>query len=228
MLISEALETTKRIYSQMNERNLVQKVGADAYQIWRAKGENIISFLDGLKPEYRDKCWKWLLTIGVQNLDQIRRMYAILSVLYAKKDQFPPNLKSILSRHNNFAVTISILGKQLLDSFTQWADQSLSETERQMAQGSYIMNFSAIAPVKPVQKTLPDRNTVKRAGYVPSSGRFAAPQPSIRKPPLPPQSRVRPQTLSHPAIRMNNGRTQENKPKNGARTMDELRKMFGS
>jgi hypothetical protein len=166
MLVSEAIRTTNKLYSTLNYRNFQQKVGAESYKVWCYQGKNIINFLAVLPTEFKDRFWNWLTSIGVVDLEQIRRIYAILNILYSKKNQLPKNLKYILSRHHNFAVFIGVLGPELISDICNWAETNLTEQEQKIAQGSFSLpKLEQEKPVQNEQQLFSDTNIVSRKGF---------------------------------------------------------------
>lgn len=244
MLVTEAIQLAKQIYSHMDERNFVRKVGPKSYQEWCAKGKNIITILKSFSPEFRDKFWKWLLTLGVENLDQIHRMYSIISVVYEKRADFPHVIKNLIGNYDNFAVFLGILGDKLIKVMCDWAETNLTENEKILAQGSYIINFSAPRQAVVNRKTLPRVPIRKNVAQIRVNAQIDIKVVNKSRPnPPPPQLKMgtqqAPQVRSRPnppQVRMAQPRSgqvrinQRSAPSVGSenvRTMEMLRQKFG-
>ena len=147
MQISEAIHLTNDVYSKLDHRGFRQNVGTGAQDVWSNIGQNIVFFLERVAPEFRTRFWDWITTLGITDMDQVRRLYSILSLLYSKADSLPSEYKAQFDGSNNMAIFIgNIQRKNELTKIIHWAQSVVDEQELKLAQGTFRMTFSGPRP----------------------------------------------------------------------------------
>ena len=197
MEISEVILSTRNIYCQLHQAGFNKYVSADSYNTWITCNFNIINFLDRIKAEYRPKFWNWLCKIGVKDINQIRKIYSILSLMYTKIGALPADLYPLYLKYNNVAKFLAGLGVYDTERVAKWTQDTFTEDEIRDATSMIFYQ----------QKIIPQfENSKSRTGRPIS---------------------VRPKVATALRMNNNNVPTiTSNAPQKGVRSLEELRKSF--
>jgi hypothetical protein len=254
MLISEAVELTKILYSRFNAGNFDKIVGKNLFQAWKNYDGNILAFIERLPPENRDNMWNWLKRLGVNDLDHLRRLYSFNTLIFSKMEQAPEDLKNFYLKYGNVPLFIGDLSEGELPKLIEWLATCVTENELNLANRVYSIKFSKnisvfsakskpnkqstgrhVPPARrtnlvPVRQREPAQKTAHSTIQKKSVNRFQGSSVGLpNKPKQPKQPGVGiPHTIVRVAeMKVRGGETNKPIGGDGVRTLQQLRQAFG-
>lgn len=168
MSISEAFDLLIAIYRKIDPYTLHNKFqDPQVLLLWEQNDQNIVKFYDALvTDEHRIIFFE---TIGVEDIDLIRKACSILSLVSTRVSQVRYEVKQFLIYSRNLAVSLKGLSPTVLEMFTKWAESTFTEAEIANAIDQHLNTFSNI--------TIDISNPRRRPTVVPYPDELPAPSP---------------------------------------------------
>jgi hypothetical protein len=145
----QAIMTIRNIHSRIN-KNLFDKI-FDSYSqtvinLYYQYNHNTIEVIRNLSRENQIKLWKWLNSIGVDNLTKLKEAYCIISYIYKKLDDedLPKSISSMLNRYDceNMVCFIVALFEDSLNELVTWCKEWLIDLELDKAKTGFILFYN--------------------------------------------------------------------------------------
>lgn len=145
---AQAIMTIRNIHSRIN-KNLFDKI-FDSYSqsiinLYYQYNHNTIEVMRNLSRENQIKLWKWLNSIGVDNLTKLKEAYCIISYIYKKLDDedLPENISNMINRYDcdNMVCFIVSLFDDSLRELVTWCKEWLIDLELDKAKNSFILFY---------------------------------------------------------------------------------------
>jgi len=144
MLISEVIHLVRKLYIDFNQAEFHHNIGPESHWLWLMCGCNVNTFLEKIKPEYREKFNNWIKV----DQEQLDEMNAVMSLIYTKNASLPGELRTIYCGVNSVPLFITSLGCGSLEKLTQWAEENIIQAEIDFARAMRLNNFADEKPVK--------------------------------------------------------------------------------